>query len=74
MIWRILAWGALGGLAALAAIGGTWLLLLPGAPARGAAPAISSEETEATLAALKPPKRKRPLIAINLCGRPQARR
>ncbi|WFU76096.1 DJ-1/PfpI family protein [Bradyrhizobium sp. CB2312] len=64
MIWRIVAWSALGGLAALAAIGGTWLLLLPGAPARGAAPAISSEESGATLAALKPPKRRRPLIAI----------
>ena len=64
MIWRILAWSALGGLATFAAIGGTWLLLLPGAPARGAAPAISSEESQATLAALKPPKRRRPLIAI----------
>lgn len=64
MSWRILAWAALGSLALLVAIGGTWLLLLPGAPASGTAPAISSDEAEATLAALKPPKRKRPLIAI----------
>lgn len=64
MSWRILAWSALGGVALLIAIGGTWLLLLPGSPARGTAPAISSDEAEATLAALKPPKRKRPLIAI----------
>ncbi|MGL3108604.1 DJ-1/PfpI family protein [Bradyrhizobium sp. BR 1432] len=64
MSWRILGWTALGGMALLVAIGGTWLLLLPGAPASGTAPAISRDETEATLAALKPPKRKRPLIAI----------
>ncbi|MDD1534695.1 MULTISPECIES: DJ-1/PfpI family protein [unclassified Bradyrhizobium] len=64
MSWRILAWSALGCVVLLAAIGGSWLLLLPGTPAPEAAPAISREETEATLAALKPPKRKRPLIAI----------
>ncbi|WP_128926497.1 DJ-1/PfpI family protein [Bradyrhizobium guangxiense] len=64
MSWRILAWSALGCVALLVAIGGTWLSLLPGSPARGAAPAISKDESEATLAALKPPKRKRPLIAI----------
>ena len=64
MSWRIVAWSALGCVALLAVIGGTWLLLLPGAPARGTAPAISKDETEATLAALKPPKRKRPVIAI----------
>jgi putative intracellular protease/amidase len=64
MSWRILGWTVLGGVALLAAIGGTWLLLLPGAPASGTAPAISSEEAAATLAALKPPKRKRPMIAI----------
>ncbi len=64
MTWRILAWTCVGCVALLAVIGGTWLLLLPGSPAQGNAPAISKEETEATLAALKPPKRKRPLIAI----------
>ncbi|WP_375304602.1 DJ-1/PfpI family protein [Bradyrhizobium sp. A11] len=64
MSWRILAWSALGCVVLLAAIGGTWLLLLPGSSTPEAAPSISKEETEATLAALKPPKRKRPLIAI----------
>lgn len=64
MSWRILALSGVGCVALLAAIGGTWLFLLPGPPARGTAPAISKDETEATLEALKPPKRKRPLIAI----------
>ncbi|MHC4054349.1 DJ-1/PfpI family protein [Bradyrhizobium sp. 25ACV] len=64
MTWRVLALSGPGCVALLAAIGGTWLFLLPGAPAQGTAPAISRDETEATLAALKPPKRKRPLIAI----------
>lgn len=64
MIWRILAWCGVGCVALLAVIGGTWLFLLPGPPVQGTAPAISKDETEATLAALKPPKRKRPLIAI----------
>lgn len=64
MSWRILAWSAFGSVALLVAISGTWLLLLPASPARGTAPAISPGESEATLAALKPPKRKRPLIAI----------
>ncbi|MBH5389199.1 DJ-1/PfpI family protein [Bradyrhizobium diversitatis] len=64
MILRILAWCGVGCVALLAAIGGTWLFLLPGSPAQGTAPAISRDEIEATLAALKPPKRNRPLIAI----------
>ncbi len=64
MTWRILALSGVGCVALLVAIAATWLLLLPGAPARGTAPAITKDETEATLAALKPPKRKRPLIAI----------
>lgn len=43
---------------------GAWLFTRPPASAVAAAPAIASEETEATLAALKPPKRQRPLIAV----------
>jgi len=42
----------------------TWILSLPPAPAVGAAPPIAQEEADATIAALKPPKRQRPLIAI----------
>ena len=39
-------------------------LSLPPAPTIRAAPPIAKEEADATLAALKPPKRQRPLIAI----------
>ncbi|MDT4741826.1 DJ-1/PfpI family protein [Bradyrhizobium sp. WYCCWR 12699] len=64
MTWRILALSGVGCVALLAAFGGIWLLMLPGAPAQGTASAISQDETVATLAALQPPKRKRPLIAV----------
>ncbi len=40
------------------------LLTLPAEPAIAAAPPIATEEADATIAALKPPKRQRPLIAI----------
>jgi transcriptional regulator GlxA family with amidase domain len=64
MTWRILALSGVGCVALLAAFGGIWLLMLPGAPAQGTASAISQDETVATLGALQPPKRKRPLIAV----------
>jgi putative intracellular protease/amidase len=41
-----------------------WLVTRPPASAVAVAPAIAPEETEATVAALKPPKRERPLIAV----------
>jgi len=43
---------------------GVWLLSLPPAPAISPPPPTASEETKATLAALRPPKRTRPLIAV----------
>jgi putative intracellular protease/amidase len=43
---------------------GLWLATLQAAPATFAPPAIPQAETDAMLAALKPPKRARPLIAI----------
>jgi len=43
---------------------GLWLATLPAAPVTFAPPAIPQAETEAMLAALKPAKRARPLIAI----------
>lgn len=43
---------------------GAWLFTLPPAPAAAAAPPIDNHEADATLAALKPPKRERPLIAV----------
>ncbi len=46
------------------AIGAAWIFTLPPAPASAAAPPIAQEEADATIAALKPPKRRRPLIAI----------
>jgi putative intracellular protease/amidase len=45
-------------------IGGAWILSLPPAPAFRDMPPIPKEEADATIAALKPPKRQRPLIAI----------
>ncbi len=41
-----------------------WLSTLPPAPPVATAPAVSEAEASATVAALRPPKRKRPLIAI----------
>lgn len=57
-------WSGLGAAALLATIGGLWILSLPPAPIVGAAPPIAQEEADALIAALKPPKRQRPLIAI----------
>ncbi len=52
-------------LVGLGAIGfGGWILSLPSRPAGGVAPPIAKAEADATVAALKPPKRPRPLIAI----------
>ena len=61
---RLVLRSSLGAAALLVAIGGAWILSLPPAPAAGAAPPIAQEEADATIAALKPPKRQRPLIAI----------
>jgi putative intracellular protease/amidase len=60
---RLVLWSGLGAVALLGAAGGAWLLSLPPATTRTAAPPLANEEP-ATLAALKPPKRPRPLIAI----------
>jgi putative intracellular protease/amidase len=54
----------LGVAALLTAIGGAWILSLPSSSAAGAAPPVPKEETDAMIAALKPPKRQRPLVAI----------
>jgi Transcriptional regulator containing an amidase domain and an AraC-type DNA-binding HTH domain len=43
---------------------GGWLFTRPPAAAVAAAPAIAPDEAAATLAALQPPKRQRPLIAV----------
>jgi putative intracellular protease/amidase len=65
MTRRLIVWGGLGAVALAAAGGAAWILSLPQAPpALTAAPPIAKQEADATLHALKPPKRQRPLIAI----------
>lgn len=64
MTWRLLAWSGIAVAALVPIIVGIWLLSLPAASAFRVPPAIANEERDAMLAALKPPKRTRPLIAI----------
>ena len=64
MTSRRLLWSALGAFALLIVIGGGWIASLPAAPTDVAAPPIAQEERDAMIAALKPPKRQRPLVAI----------
>ncbi|TPK67958.1 transcriptional regulator [Mesorhizobium sp. B2-4-19] len=61
---RIMLWSGLGVVLAVLALGAAWLLSLPAASHAAVQPAIDAKEAAATLAALKPPKRQRPLIAI----------
>ena len=61
---RRVLWSALGAVVLAAVIGGAWIVSLPTAPSVAAPPAIAQDERDATIAALKPPKRQRPLIAI----------
>ena len=61
---RRLLWSALGAFVFLIAIGGVWIFSLPATPLVAAPPAIAQDERDAMVAALKPPKRQRPLIAI----------
>lgn len=65
MFTRFLMWSALT-LIALSLIGfGVWLFSLPPAPvATGGPTQVAQDERDAILAALKPPKRARPLVAI----------
>ena len=64
MNWRRLSWIGLGAVGLGVAIGGAWILFLPPASTPTAEPPITKQEADATLTALKPPKRQRPLIAI----------
>ncbi|MEH2496509.1 transcriptional regulator GlxA family with amidase domain [Bradyrhizobium sp. AZCC 1678] len=61
---RRVLWSAIGAIALAAVIGGAWILSLPAAPSVATPPAITQDERDATVLALKPPKRQRPLIAI----------
>jgi putative intracellular protease/amidase len=57
-------WSSFGAVGLAGAAGGAWILSLPSATADTAAPPITTGEAETLLDALKPPKRKRPLIAV----------
>jgi putative intracellular protease/amidase len=61
---RLVLWSALGVAALFLMIGKAWILSLPPASTAETAPPIAREEVDAMMAALKPPKRQRPLIAI----------
>ena len=61
---RLILWSALGIVALFGALGGAWILSLPPAPVAEGAPPITQDEADAMIAALKPPKRQRPLVAI----------
>jgi putative intracellular protease/amidase len=61
---RLMLWSGLGAVGLFGAVGGAWILSLPPAPANTPAPPIGKQEADALLAALEPPKRRRPLIAI----------
>ena len=64
MNWQLALWSGLGAAALLGAAAAGWIFSLPSAPSLMTPPPIAKEETDLTLAALRPPKRKRPLIAI----------
>ena len=60
---RPVLWTGVGVIGAVGAIGGAWMLSLP--PAREfAPPPVSASEMDALLAALKPWKHRRPVIAV----------
>ena len=61
---RRMLWSALGAIVLCAAIAGAWIFSLPAAPSAAAPPEITQDEHDAVIAGLKPPKRKRALIAI----------
>ena len=61
---RRLVWTGIAAVGAVGAIGGAWFLSLPPAATLTTPPAIGEGETEALRAALKLPRRRRPLIAI----------
>jgi putative intracellular protease/amidase len=61
---RPILWTGLGAVGLVGAVGGGWILSLPAAPSGSAPPSIARHEADAVRAALKPPKRPRPLIGI----------
>jgi putative intracellular protease/amidase len=64
MKWRVVTWSGVGAVGLFGVMGGAWILSLPSAVTSSKASPIANEEADDTLAALKPSKRQRPLIAI----------
>lgn len=60
----IFTWGGVALVVLLLAGFGGWMLTLPSAAASAEAPPVPQQEQEAMLAALKPAKRQRPLVAM----------
>jgi len=64
MIRRIVLWSCFWAALFVLVVSGAWVFSLPAASAADAPAPIARQESEATIAALKPPKRPRPLIVI----------
>lgn len=64
MTWRFVLTGGFGLAAVFLVVAGGWIVSLPSASPAGTVKPIPGEETRATIEALKPPKRVRPVIAI----------
>ncbi len=61
---RLVSRVSLGALALFGVAGGLWIASLPPTPPPTVASPIAKDETDATIARIKPPRRARPLIAI----------
>ena len=61
---RIVGWSALAAAGLAGAAGPAWIASLPPAPTTWNPPPVGKDESDAALAALKPPKRLRPVVAI----------
>ncbi|MGK9050747.1 DJ-1/PfpI family protein [Neorhizobium petrolearium] len=64
MNWRLMLWSGLGLAAVFLVLAAGWIVSLPPATAAAAAQPVPKEEADATIAALKPPKRQRPVVAV----------
>jgi putative intracellular protease/amidase len=61
---RVVLTGVLGGAVLAGAVGAGWIASLPPAAAVAAAPPVARQEMDAMIAALRPPRRERPLVAV----------
>jgi transcriptional regulator GlxA family with amidase domain len=61
---RRILWSGVGAVGLFGAIGGAWILSLPPAPTDTTPLPIENGDADALLEGLKPPKRRRPLVAV----------